>query len=119
MKIKRILKRTVCLGIFWIIGSIQNVRTADNNLILLLYICTGALGITQCVCSCDYPKYRGILKIITGIQSVYYLAALGYVLTAADGGRLFACAIAIIALTLSVTAFFTLRNKQDDGRDGS
>ena len=119
MKTRRILKRTVCLGIFWIIGSIQNIRTADNNLILLLYLCTGALGITQCVCSCDYLKYRGILKIITGIQTVYYLAALGYVLTAADSGRLFACAIAIISLTLSVTAFFTLRNKQDDGRDGS
>ena len=40
-------------------------------------------------------------------------------LTAADGGRLFACAIAIISLAISVTVFFTLQNEQEDGRDGS
>ncbi len=110
---RRTLKRSFFLGIVWIIGTVQYIRIAENNLVLLLFICTGVLGIIQCVCSCDYMKHRGILKIITGIQSVYYLAALVYVIAAVDGGKLFACAVAIISLVISVSTFFTLRNEQE------
>ena len=95
------LKRAFLCGLIWSIGSLQHI--VGGNIHLPFLFAALILGIAECGLSVKYCRKKGAaLAAIAVLQTVYYIAALVYLLSTESDNtiRAFDSATAVCMLTL-------------------
>lgn len=104
-----VLKRGLVLGILWVLGSVQFlVRSETYALVFLVPL---ALGIAEVLLSVGYRTHSLLLTILLGLQMLYYLGCLVWVLLAdlPPAAKVLSALAAVSMVLLAGSAVVTLR----------